>query len=118
VGLQSIFHQVEDDLAAGKRSPIVRLGTGRGAQMVPWVCGMGLAIAALAQLLGFFPLSTSLIFASALPAWRLSQHVNRYHNQPQKISNAKFYAIGFHFWSGLLLSLGFWMSTWGVWAWS
>lgn len=31
----SHFHQVEDDLAAGKYSPIVRLGTQRGAQLLP-----------------------------------------------------------------------------------
>lgn len=35
----SHFHQVADDLAAGKRSPIVRLGTERAAQLLPWACG-------------------------------------------------------------------------------
>jgi 2-carboxy-1,4-naphthoquinone phytyltransferase len=109
----SHFHQVEDDIAAGKRSPIVRLGTRRSAQIVPWVCGVGFAIAALGIFQGLFPLGAGLVFASALPAWRLSQHVNQYHNQPETVSNAKFYAIGFHFWSGVLLSLGFWLSTWG-----
>ncbi|NER85335.1 MAG: 2-carboxy-1,4-naphthoquinone phytyltransferase, partial [Leptolyngbya sp. SIO1D8] len=37
---------------------------------------------------------------------RLSRHVLAHHDQPDKISNAKFYAIGFHFWSGVLLSFG------------
>jgi 2-carboxy-1,4-naphthoquinone phytyltransferase len=111
----SHFHQVEDDIAAGKRSPIVRLGTRRSAHIVPWVCGVGFAIAALGIFQGLFPLGAGLVFASALPAWRLSQHVNQYHNQPETVSNAKFYAIGFHFWSGVLLSLGFWLSTWGAW---
>ncbi|NJL46988.1 MAG: 2-carboxy-1,4-naphthoquinone phytyltransferase [Leptolyngbyaceae cyanobacterium SM2_5_2] len=109
----SHFHQVEDDIAAGKRSPIVRLGTRRGAQLVPWVCSVVFVIALVSILTGLFPGWTALILASALPAWRLSQHVNRYHDQPQKVSNAKFYAVGFHFWSGVLLSLGFWLSTWG-----
>ncbi len=29
----SHFHQVKDDIAAGKRSPIARLGTKRGAEV-------------------------------------------------------------------------------------
>jgi len=109
----SHFHQVEDDIVAGKRSPIVRLGTQRGAQLVPWLCGGVFAIAIFGLLTGLFPGWTGLILASALPAWHLIQHVNRYHDQPHKVSNAKFYAVGFHFWSGVLLSLGFWLSTWG-----
>jgi 1,4-dihydroxy-2-naphthoate phytyltransferase len=109
----SHFHQVADDIAAGKRSPIVRLGTQRGAQIIPWVCGIVFAIALGALAVGFFPLGTALMGASALPAWRLSRHVNRHHNQPALVSNAKFFAIGFHFWSGTLLALGFWLSVWG-----
>jgi 1,4-dihydroxy-2-naphthoate octaprenyltransferase len=35
----SHFHQVEDDLAAGKRSPVARLGTRRSARLIPWICG-------------------------------------------------------------------------------
>ncbi|MFQ4138803.1 2-carboxy-1,4-naphthoquinone phytyltransferase [Nodosilinea sp. PGN35] len=107
----SHFHQVEDDLAAGKRSPIVRLGTQRGAALVPWVCGAFFAIAALALVLGIFPVWTALVFFSLLSAWRLGRHVTRYHDQPSRVFNAKFFAIGFHFWSGVLLSLGFWLSV-------
>ena len=33
----SHFHQVSDDIAAGKRSPIVRLGTEGGARLLPWL---------------------------------------------------------------------------------
>lgn len=107
----SHFHQVEDDIAAGKRSPIVRMGTQRGAQVVPLLAGSALATVALAILMGWFPVWTALVFPSALSAWKLSRHVRRHHHQPQSISNAKFYAIGFHFWSGILLSLGFLLST-------
>lgn len=107
----SHFHQVEDDVAAGKRSPIVRMGTHRGAQAVPMLAGAALATVALAILIGWFPAWTALAFASALSAWKLSRHVQRHHHQPHQVSNAKFYAIGFHFWSGVLLSLGFLLST-------
>ena len=110
----SHFHQVDDDLAAGKRSPIVRLGTKRGAGLIPWACGGVFAIALLGLVLTIFPVWTALVFISVPSAWRLSRHVNRYHDQPQRVSNAKFFAIGFHFWSGLLLSLGFWLSARGL----
>lgn len=102
----SHFHQVEDDLAAGKRSPIVRMGTQRGAALIPWVCASVFAIATFAVIADFFPLWTLLIFASLPPAVRLSQHVIQFHHTPDKISNSKFIAIGFHFWSGVLLALG------------
>jgi len=109
----SHFHQVADDLAAGKRSPIVRLGTERGAAMVPMVCAVFFAIAALGILLRIFPIWTALVFLSALSAWRLTRHVTRFHDQPDRVFNAKFFAIGFHCWSGLLLTLGFWLGAYG-----
>ena len=109
----SHFHQVKDDIAAGKRSPIVRLGTQRGAQLVPWLCGIAFALLGFAIWAGLFPAWSGLMLLSTLSAQRLVEHLNRYHDQPQNVSNAKFYAIGFHFWSGLLLTLGFWLGVRG-----
>ena len=102
----SHFHQVEDDVAAGKRSPIVRLGTQRGAQLIPLCCGIVFALILLGAGGGYWPVWTLISLASGLSAMRLSRHVWRHHDQPEKIFDAKFYAIGFHFWSGVLLSLG------------
>ena len=102
----SHFHQVEDDIAAGKRSPIVRLGAQRGAQLLPWICGSIYVFTGFAVALKLLPLWTLLIFASIPPAVRLCQHVGRFYDQPAQVSNAKFIAIGVHFWSGLFLSLG------------
>lgn len=107
----SHFHQVEDDLAAGKRSPIVRLGTQRGAALIPWTCGVVFAIAAFCLAVGLFPTWTALVFVSLPSAWRLSRHVLRFYDQPTRVSNAKFFAIGLHCWSGVLLALGFWLSA-------
>ena len=103
----SHFHQVEDDLAAGKRSPIVRIGTARGAQLLPWICGSIFAPVPLFVALGMFPIPTLLIFASLPFAIQLCRHVGTYHDQPQKVSNCKFIAVNLHFWSGLMLGLGF-----------
>lgn len=103
----SHFHQVEDDLAAGKRSPIVRLGTQRGAQLIPWACSIAFLVPVVGLALNRLPVWTLLIFASLPPAVRLCQHMLRHHAYPDQVSNSKFIAISFHFWSGVLLSLGF-----------
>ncbi|MBD2039572.1 2-carboxy-1,4-naphthoquinone phytyltransferase [Microcoleus sp. FACHB-672] len=103
----SHFHQVEDDLAAGKRSPIVRLGTAKGAQLLPWLCGSIYALTGFFVALGVFPLITLLTFISLPVAIQLCRHVSTYYNEPIKVSNCKFIAVTLHFWSGLLLGLGF-----------
>ncbi|HEY9887958.1 MAG TPA: 2-carboxy-1,4-naphthoquinone phytyltransferase [Candidatus Obscuribacterales bacterium] len=102
----SHFHQVADDLAAGKRSPIVRLGTARSARLVPWCCGLVLGLVGLGVLTGYLPRWTLLTLVSGVSAVRLGRHVLTHHDQPDKVFDAKFYAIGFHFWSGLLFSVG------------
>ncbi|MBZ8182839.1 2-carboxy-1,4-naphthoquinone phytyltransferase [Oscillatoria salina] len=103
----SHFHQVEDDLAAGKISPIVRLGTAKGAIVLTWATGSVFALTTICVILGYFPLATLLIFASLPAAWQLIRHVKQHHNQPEKVSNCKFIAVKLHFWSGLLFALGF-----------
>ena len=103
----SHFHQVEDDIAAGKRSPIVRLGTKRGSQVLQGFGGSIYALTGLFVLLGIFPIWTLLVFASLPLALKLFRHVNQYHDQPEKVSNSKFIAVAVHFFSGLLLGLGF-----------
>ncbi|NET59483.1 MAG: 2-carboxy-1,4-naphthoquinone phytyltransferase [Symploca sp. SIO2E6] len=103
----SHFHQVEDDAAAGKRSPIVRLGTQRGAQLLIWFGSSVYLLTGLFTLLGMFPLWTLLTFLSLPLALKLFRHVHQYHDQPDQVSNCKFIAVAMHFWSGLLLGLGF-----------
>ncbi|NEQ69641.1 MAG: 2-carboxy-1,4-naphthoquinone phytyltransferase, partial [Symploca sp. SIO2D2] len=103
----SHFHQVEDDTAAGKRSPIVRLGTYRGSQLLIWFGSSAYVLTGLFTLLGIFPIWTLLIFISLPFAIKLFLHVHQYHDQPDKVSNCKFIAVAMHFCSGLLLGLGF-----------
>lgn len=103
----SHFHQVQDDLAAGKRSPIVRLGTARGAQVLTWSTFIIFALNAIFILLGYFPLWTLLIFASSPFAYKLVRHVQQNHDRPDLVRNSKFLAVNLHFLSGLLLALGF-----------
>lgn len=103
----SHFHQVEDDINAGKKSPIVRLGTERGAKLLPWFCGSIFMLTGAFVLLGIFPIWTLLSFVAIPPAIKLCRHVSQYHNQPNLVSNCKFIAISLQFWSGLLLGIGF-----------
>ncbi|MDJ0634140.1 MAG: 2-carboxy-1,4-naphthoquinone phytyltransferase [Xenococcaceae cyanobacterium MO_188.B29] len=107
----SHFHQVEDDLAAGKRSPIVRLGTARGVTVLNWLTGSIYAVTLILVVLNYLSWLTLLIFASLPLAYQLSNHVKQYHDQPNKVNNCKFIAVNLHFFSGLLLSLGLFLSV-------
>ena len=102
----SHFHQVEDDLAAGKRSPIVRLGTQLGSQVLMVTTILFFALIVLFSLLGIFSIWTFLTFLSIPLAYQLVSHVNQNHAQPDRFSNCKFIAVRLHFFSGLLLALG------------
>ncbi|MEH1924606.1 2-carboxy-1,4-naphthoquinone phytyltransferase [Nostoc sp.] len=103
----SHFHQVKDDIAAGKRSPIVRLGTQKGAKLLVWFTGSIYPLTLLFVLLGISPAWTLLSWVSLPFAVKLCRHVQENHNQPDKVSNCKFIAVAVHFWACLLLGLGF-----------
>lgn len=103
----SHFHQIEDDFAAGKRSPIVQLGTQKAAQLIPWLITSVFVIVTLGITCGYFPLATSLIFLTLAIALKLTNFVAQNHHLPAEVRNCKFIAVSWHFWSGLLLSLGF-----------
>lgn len=102
----SHFHQVEDDLVAGKRSPVVRLGTATSSQVLAWSVGSIFILTSGFVVLGLAPAWTLLVFASGPLAYQLVRHVRQYHHLPERVSNCKFLAVNFHFASGLLLALG------------
>ncbi|QIR39049.1 2-carboxy-1,4-naphthoquinone phytyltransferase [Tolypothrix sp. PCC 7910] len=103
----SHFHQVDDDIAAGKRSPIVRLGTKTGSQVLIWFTGSIYPFTLIFVLMGIFPVWTLLSWLSLPYAFKLCRHVQQYHNQPDKVNNCKFIAVAVHFWACLLLGVGF-----------
>jgi 1,4-dihydroxy-2-naphthoate octaprenyltransferase len=107
----SHFHQVKDDLAAGKRSPLVRLGTATAAELLPWLGSSIYVLTSLFVILGIFPVWTLLSWASLPLALKLFRHVQQYHNQPEQVSNCKYITVAVHFCSGLLLGLGFLLSA-------
>jgi len=103
----SHFHQVKDDIAAGKRSPVVRLGTAKAAKLLYWFTGGIYPLILLFVLLGMFPVWTLLSWLSLPFAFQLCRHVQENHHLPEKVSNCKFIAVNLHFSCCFLLGLGF-----------
>ncbi len=103
----SHFHQVKDDIAAGKRSPVVRLGTAKAAKLLSWFTGGIYPLILLFVLLGMFPVWTLLSWLSLPFGFQLCRHVQENHHLPEKVSNCKFIAVNLHFCCCLLLGLGF-----------
>ena len=102
----SHFHQVEDDLAAGKLSPIVRLGTNTGAKVLALMTGSIYLIAVVLSFTGYVPHTVLLILLSLPFAFGLVSHVAKYHDSPQKVSNSKFIAVNLYLVSSILLIVG------------
>ena len=101
----SHFNQVADDIAAGKRSPVVRLGTKRSAELLPWLCGVIYAIVILAIALNFFPIWTAIVLISLPIAWKLCTFIITNHDRADLLLNCRFIAVALHFVVGSCLSL-------------
>lgn len=102
----SHFHQVEDDLAAGKKSPIVRLGTAKGAKLLAGFTSSIYLLTLLFSFTGYLPWTTWLIFASLPFAFQLVSHVLQHHDTPQRVSNSKFLAVNLYLISSIFLMIG------------
>lgn len=102
----SHFHQVEDDLKAGKKSPLVRLGTKTGSIVLTYSVASVFILTLLLVITKIYSIWILLIFLSLPLAYQLITHVNQYHDQPEKVNNCKFIAVRLHFTSGILLALG------------
>jgi 1,4-dihydroxy-2-naphthoate octaprenyltransferase len=108
----SHFHQVEEDAAHGKRSPVVRLGTRRAAGLVPWFVAAALALQWAPVLLGWWPL-TALLGAIGLPPARaLIRLLGDDHHRPERIVGSKFLALRFQALNGLGLACGLALGPW------
>jgi len=101
----SHFHQVEDDLAAGKRSPVVRLGSAQAATLIPYSCATLYGLTILFGLVGWLPRWSLAVLITLPIAQNLSHLLITNHNQPSRIRQSKFIAVQLHFWSGVILSL-------------
>ena len=105
----SHFHQIKDDLAAGKLSPIVRMGTKMGAQVLQWATASIYILTGLAVTIDLFPVATLLVFLSLPLALKLTNFVSEYYDRSERVRTCKYLAVRLHFVSGLLLALGFYL---------
>jgi len=101
----SHFHQVEDDVLAGKRSPIVRLGTQRSAALLPWIVGLSYGFTALGIALKVFPWMLLITALGVIPGVELCRFVQACYDRPEEVSRSKFVAVKFHFISGILATI-------------
>ncbi len=107
----SHFHQINHDAAAGKKSPLVVLGTQRAAEFLPWLIGLIFLLELLPVLSGIWPKTTLICLISLPSSIDLIKLIKRHHNQPELIKNSKFLALRFQTINGLFLSMGFAISS-------
>tara|TARA_Y100001968_G_scaffold297456_1_gene306449 strand:- start:44233 stop:45204 length:972 start_codon:yes stop_codon:yes gene_type:complete len=102
----SHFHQVIQDSKSGKYTLLVRLGTERAAQLIPWFVVVTLAIEFVPILYGRLPVSAILGIIGLPSALRLITLLTEHHNQPHLIVNSKFLALEFQALNGFGFSIG------------
>ena len=103
----SHFHQINQDAAVGKKSPLVVLGTNRAANFLPWLVGLIFLLELLPVLNGVWPITTLMCLISLPSGLDLIKLIKRHHNKPELIKNSKFSALRFQTINGLCLSIGF-----------
>ncbi|XP_010520880.1 PREDICTED: 2-carboxy-1,4-naphthoquinone phytyltransferase, chloroplastic isoform X2 [Tarenaya hassleriana] len=105
--LCSHFHQVESDLAVGKLSPLVRVGTERGAKVVKSVVVSLYSLLLVLGLTRILPLTCTLMCFLTLPMGILvTSYVEKNHKDKGKIFMAKYYCVRLHALFGAALSIG------------
>ena len=102
----SHFHQVIEDAAHGKKSPLVRLGTRKASHLIPWVVSITLALEWLPIIHGTLPITSLLGIISLPPAISLIKLLKRHHNKPKLIEKSKFLALKFQTLNGFGFSFG------------
>ncbi|MFO0104924.1 MAG: 2-carboxy-1,4-naphthoquinone phytyltransferase, partial [Cyanobium sp.] len=112
----SHFHQVAEDAAHGKRSPVVQLGSSRAAGLVPWFVAAALALqwGPLLQPAPDqrWPLPALLGAVGLPPARQLIALLRDHHHRADLISGSKFLALRFQALNGLGLALGLALGRW------
>nr|GMC54648.1 2-carboxy-1,4-naphthoquinone phytyltransferase, chloroplastic [Ipomoea batatas] len=103
----SHFHQIDDDRAVGKYSPLVRLGTKTGAEVVK---ASVIALYSLTIFLGFtktLPSASIILSVLTIPMGRMViSFVEKNHEDKTKIFMAKYYCVRLHALFGAALAAG------------
>ncbi|WCJ18762.1 2-carboxy-1 4-naphthoquinone phytyltransferase chloroplastic [Euphorbia peplus] len=105
--LCSHFHQIEEDKAVGKISPLVRLGTEGGSRVVKVAVTTLYSILLAFGLSKTLPLTCILLCALTLPMGKLVvDYVDENHKNKAKIFMAKYYCVRLHALFGTALAGG------------
>ncbi|CAK8578008.1 unnamed protein product [Lathyrus sativus] len=103
----SHFHQVDGDKEVGKLSPLVRLGTERGAEVVKVAIFMLYALLVAFGLSKTLPLTCIFLCALTLPVGNLVvRFVQDNHKDKNKIFMAKYFCVRLHALFGTALAFG------------
>ncbi|XP_042007580.1 2-carboxy-1,4-naphthoquinone phytyltransferase, chloroplastic-like [Salvia splendens] len=103
----SHFHQIEDDKAVGKFSPLVRLGTEGGAKVVKLTVVVLYLLLFILGLTQTLPFSSVVLCGLTLPVANMAvSFVDKYHKDKAKIFMAKYYCVRFHTAFGAALAAG------------
>jgi 2-carboxy-1,4-naphthoquinone phytyltransferase len=106
----SHFHQVADDIAAGKKSPIVRLGTQLGSNVLTTATVLSYLLLLGLVATNVFPRTTLWALLGTPIAFQLCRFVGQNHDRPEIVRTCKYLAVRLHFVSGVLLGIGFILS--------
>ncbi len=100
------FHQVKEDSSNGKKTLIVRFGTRKASEIVPWFVLVTLVMECIPIIQGEWPI-TALLGTIGLPyAIALIRLLKKHHNHPDLITESKFLALRFQALNGIGLSFG------------
>ncbi|GLC71657.1 hypothetical protein PLESTF_001146300 [Pleodorina starrii] len=103
----SHFHQIAGDTAAGKRSPLVRLGTELGRKVLRAAAIATQAAALGAAAAGALPWAAAAAVTLAAPAARtMVAFADDNHTVPERVAPLKRFAVKWHILFGLCLCLG------------
>ena len=103
----SHFHQEAGDRAAGKRSPVVKLGLPRAVAALRWALVAHHVVAAIAGCIGALPLGAVCGVSLASPlAFNLARFASAHASTPDALFKTKYLAVRWHVLHGLFLALG------------
>ncbi|CAL4929508.1 unnamed protein product [Urochloa decumbens] len=111
----SHFHQIDGDLAVGKMSPLVRVGTEAGSRIVMVSIAMLYTLLAAFGICKALPSACIVLCALTLPVGKLVvDYVLKNHEDNAKIFMAKYYCVRLHALFGMALASGLVMARNGI----
>lgn len=112
--LCSHFHQIADDSAAGKKSPVVRLGTARASALVRVLIALFIVLHPALTVARLLPALCGVVpaLAAAPFAVSLARYARLHHADPERIRPLKYFAVKMHFCHGFALAASYAVAAW------